>query len=231
MQKDVKDIVYILGNGSRWNNNELRFSLRSLKNIEHGNVFIIGECPQWVMNVTHIPAEDPYPHKQKNAIHKLTIATQIKELSKDFILMNDDFYILKPTVIKYWYRRTIQETIEEYNYGRRPYFEAIENTANAYPNGLDYSLHVPFIYNKTKLKKTIQICSDKPYLLRTMYGNQWNVGGEQMNDCKARNMTEVKHNKSDFLSTTDGVVLFPAFRQYMERTFNKPCKYELTFRV
>jgi hypothetical protein len=231
MEKDVKDIVYILGNGSRWRNNELRFSLRSLKNITHANVFIIGECPEWVRNVTHIPAKDPYPHKQKNAIHKLTIATQTPDISDNFILMNDDFFILEPTDIEYWYKRTLQDTLEEYNYGRRPYFEAIENTCHAYPNGLDYSLHVPFIYNKEKLAQTLDTLDEKPYLLRTIYGNQWEVGGTQMNDCKIKNPTELRQHRGQFLSTTDTLVLYPRFREYIERKFPKPSNYELTIRI
>ena len=39
-------------------NAELRFSLRSLKNIEHGNVYIVGYKPLWVKNVIHLPYND-----------------------------------------------------------------------------------------------------------------------------------------------------------------------------
>ena len=56
------DILYVIGKGSEWNNNELRFSLRSIakygKNIDR--VFIVGYKPDFVSDeVTFIPCDDP----------------------------------------------------------------------------------------------------------------------------------------------------------------------------
>ena len=43
------DIVYILGNGSKFNNEEIRYSLRSLeKFVNFDRVFIVGECPKFL---------------------------------------------------------------------------------------------------------------------------------------------------------------------------------------
>jgi hypothetical protein len=92
------DVVYIL---REWYSDclELRYSLRSLENIEHWKVFFIWWCPWWAKNIVHIKAADPYQVKSLNALHKIKIACSDERISDDFILMNDDFYITRPTNI------------------------------------------------------------------------------------------------------------------------------------
>ncbi len=48
MEKIEKiDLVYILGKGSKWSDNEIRFSLRSIeKYFDYRKIFIIGEKPE-----------------------------------------------------------------------------------------------------------------------------------------------------------------------------------------
>ncbi len=89
------DLVYVVGTGSRWNDNELRFSLRSVsKNLSNvGKVFIVGECPDYLKNVIHIPASDIFDsaiNADGNMTHKLLLVCNNKELSDDFLFMNDD---------------------------------------------------------------------------------------------------------------------------------------------
>ena len=59
------DIVIPLGTGSRWQNNELRFALRSIEKYLTGydKIFIIGECPSYLQNIIHIPCP-PSPAKR-----------------------------------------------------------------------------------------------------------------------------------------------------------------------
>jgi hypothetical protein len=54
------DVVYPLGTGSVWQDNELRYSLRSLeKNFpDLGRVYVVGHKPDWLGNVEHIPFGD-----------------------------------------------------------------------------------------------------------------------------------------------------------------------------
>lgn len=226
------DIVYILGTGSKWNNNEIRYSLRSLSNLPHGKVFVVGELLPWFDNIIHIPASDPFTNKQQNALHKLSITAALRNLSNDFILMNDDFFILrKQSSIKPYYRRTLEEAMEQHQAKGSRYFEAIQNTYEMYPNGLDYSLHIPFVFNKTKLRKTIKHLEglDKPVLLRTVYGNMHKIGGEQMDDVKLcqkdwRRQRELPN--LPFLSTDDQIVRKARFEKAMKRRFPAPSVYE-----
>ena len=71
------DVVYKLGLNPDWGNyEELRHSLRSLCNFENlGNVFIVGQKPDWIQEVIHIPALDSYKrNKDANLINKLILA-------------------------------------------------------------------------------------------------------------------------------------------------------------
>lgn len=146
------DAVYIVRKGA-CNNLELLFSLRSLKNLPHDRVFIVGYLPRWVRNVVHIPCEDPHKLKALNALHKITTACKDSRISEEFVLMNDDFFITKPIdALPTLHRGTISEHAA-YRAGRAQtgtYFDCVERTLEAFPSGLDYSLHTPFVYGKSK---------------------------------------------------------------------------------
>ena len=63
MEKLDYDLVFVVGNGSKYNNVELRIALRSVaRYVPHRKIFLVGAKPDWVNYdlVTHIPAEDPY---------------------------------------------------------------------------------------------------------------------------------------------------------------------------
>lgn len=73
--------------------NELMYTLRSLKNIPHRNVYIIGDKTNY--RVKHIP----YTHTSdiaKNTYNILRIAAETKEVSSNFIWMHDDMMFLQP---------------------------------------------------------------------------------------------------------------------------------------
>ena len=102
------DVVYKLGIGSKFNNKELKYSLRSLKNFKNlGTIYIVGEKPHWIDKdiVVHIPASDPYAvNKDANLIQKLMLACNDFNLSEYFLNFSDDQLILKPIDFDKWYK-------------------------------------------------------------------------------------------------------------------------------
>ena len=100
------DVVYILGSGSSWNNNEIRFSLRSIAKygIGVGQIFVVGTLPAFLSDeVIHIPAEDIYNPMQNadgNIAYKVMLACQDERLSDNFLFINDDHILLKPIDLK-----------------------------------------------------------------------------------------------------------------------------------
>lgn len=94
------DILYVLGKGSKWDNNELRYSLRSLekfgKNV--GNIYVIGSDPGFLSNnVTLVKLEDYYGAKHKNILNKICEAIEYTNIGDEFLLSSDDHFYVKET--------------------------------------------------------------------------------------------------------------------------------------
>ena len=96
------DILYVLGRHSKWDNNELRLSLRSIekfgKNV--GRVFLVGHDPMFLSNqVTYIPYKDKYKKifKQKNILEAICYAVEHSDIGEEFLLSSDDHIYLKAT--------------------------------------------------------------------------------------------------------------------------------------
>lgn len=95
------NLIYILGKGSVWDDNELRYSLRSVEKFLTGfdRVIIVGDRPVWIKNVEHFYTPDFRYIKSANAIAKIKAACEIPG-NYEFILMNDDFYFTEPARVE-----------------------------------------------------------------------------------------------------------------------------------
>ena len=98
---DNMDILYVIGRGSTWDNNELKFSLRSLeKNCKNvGRIFIVGYCPNFInqKQVTFIPVDDVHDCKHKNIMNCIEVAVEHSNISDDFLYSSDDHFYIRPT--------------------------------------------------------------------------------------------------------------------------------------
>lgn len=238
------DIVYILGNGSRWNNNELRYSLRSLeKHFPHRNIFIVGEFPYWLRNVNHIDVNDAFPYsdggKLRNAVRKIRAACKDERISDQFVLMNDDFFFLEnATEIKPYSLGTMQNTIDRHVTHKGYYYEALVRTKRYLQNcGIEnptcYAIHYPIVYDKKKfLEMTDGLdLMQAGYAIRTIYGNLFNIGKVERKDVKISSESALMdflqaEDKGDFLSTGDGIALHSRFQEWIDFRFPDQSKYE-----
>lgn len=189
------DIVYTLA--KKYTGEELKYSLRSLQNIPHDKVFFVGGCPRGYKNIIHIPTEQTGT-KWENVPNNLRIACQDERLSANFILMNDDFFILEPiktpTKELNLYNGTLQSQYdylvkingcENYKRGIKETRELIEAQGVADP--LSYELHTPFIFNKKKYLKMLEIDGVEQLnclQIRSLYGNLNLKGGTSQKDVK-----------------------------------------------
>lgn len=234
------DLVYILGGGSRWNNNEIRYSLRSVESFfpAAGKVFVIGECPEWLQNVVHIKVTDTHDNKILNAMVKYGIAVDDPRVSKDFILMNDDFFFLKSTEeIPYYSRGTIAEMLNLHPSKNGYYFRSLWDTrkrldAMGISDAIDFEVHAPMIFNKEKLKTVMgMVGTERAYAFRSCYGNLMGMTPEKTVDFKAANTTEFLVQKlrtdSHFLSINDALVADEDFRNWVGTMYWRKSKYEL----
>lgn len=129
---------------------DLRYTLRSIQKYlpDFGNVFIIGDQPEWIQNHIHIPATDekgPWA-KMHNIYSKIMIACDDKRVSDDFYCSADDIFLLKTYRQEYNWRNTLINSIAEYN-SRQVYRKVLVNTFTLLNGGYDIG-HGPIIYNK-----------------------------------------------------------------------------------
>ncbi len=233
------DLVYILGTGSRWHDNEIRYSIRSVEKYlpEHGKIFVVGEYPEWMSGAIHIEAKDSETNKLLNARNKYIAAASDPRVSKDFVLMNDDFFMTDEiTEWKTYSRGKLKDMIKKHPTQNGYYFRSLQDTQKrldgmGISDPIDYEVHCPMIFNKEKLLSVIgMIGKDKAYSIRTCYGNLMNIEAKKVIDFKAGTIAEfayqtVRSNK--YLSINDGLVADENFRNWVERKYPKMSIYEI----
>ncbi len=89
------DAVYILGGGSLANDEEILYSARSLflHMQDLRDVYVIGNYPKHLPGAIHYQMDDTDPAGWKNVFHKILKACSIENISDEFLLMNDDFFM------------------------------------------------------------------------------------------------------------------------------------------
>ena len=226
--KDL-DIVYFVKDAPV--NEELKYSLRSVcENLQFNRLWIFGGCPKEITPDVRIRVVQTGRTKWDRVRRMFIKACENKDLTDDFILFNDDFFVMQKTdEIPTWYRATLDDHIKvlaKGNYANllkcaRKNLEVRKKTT------LSYELHVPFVFNKKKLLKLIRETPEL-HCTRTLYGNMYKIGGEKHNDVKIFNSKPAfDYKNSQFLSTDDTVVNInnDAWR-FIKKSFPNKCKYE-----
>jgi hypothetical protein len=229
----IVDFVYICKSGE---NEELRYSIRSVVNsFPNAKIWLVGGKPDWYVG-DHIYVEQNH-HKYANAINNLLALCNSSEISNEFVLMNDDFFIIKKiNSIDKFYNGSLSEKVDKYVKitGSSLYIKKLMLTnTRLIEHGIqkpyDYELHIPMVMERDKL---LPIIKKYPNCLwRSMYGNLHSVGGKQMEDVKVYTNTrhlarsnEITEN-SVFLSTED-----QAFNMMLDKVllklFPTKSKYE-----
>lgn len=94
------DVLIPLGNGSKFNNSELRFALRSIaRNVSDlGRVFVATVYPpDWLQGVEIVPIPDLHLfNKDANLFDKILRVCQLTDISDEFLVWSDDQVALKP---------------------------------------------------------------------------------------------------------------------------------------
>lgn len=179
------DVVYVLGTGSRWRDNEIRFSLRSLqKNLKNfRNVFIVGECPAFLQNVIHIPAKDifePGLNADGNIITKVLAACADERLSDNFLFINDDHLVIKPIDVANvpplhkGDMTTFSEQYWKLNFWRGRLHRTMEVLLEKGYTTLHFDCHTPIIFNKHHFPEIIEQFDYRKgigYTMKSLYGN------------------------------------------------------------
>lgn len=225
----MQDVVYFVKDTAT--NEELRYSLRSLKNFPHGKVWFYGGCPDGLKPDYHIKIEQDLPTKWANIFKMFKMACLNSDITKDFWLFNDDFFIMKPVKHgpNYYcgdlYKRVV--TLEDKHNGITPYSQQLRYTLQELEGmgctTINYALHVPMLINRKKGEELAKIISGP--MIRCAYGNYFSVGGEDHQDFKIDSCTR-PYKDGDYLSTNDKSFKYGVVGQQIREIFNDKCKYE-----
>lgn len=230
METKSLDIVYFVKDGIH--NEEFRYSLRSVcKNMKFNRVWVFGGCPKNIVPDVRIRVEQKGKTKWDRVRNMFMMACENKELTDDFVLFNDDFFVMKPIdEIKPLYRSSLEEHVGVL--GKGPYANLLKDIEAELKNRgattYSYELHTPFVFNKKKLLKMLKENPDQ-HCARTMYGNLYKIGGEKHSDVKIFSSTPAfDYKNSELLSTDDSVINVnnDAWR-YITKQFQGNCKYEI----
>lgn len=205
------DVVYIVRPGD--DNPELRYSLRSLANLPHDRVWIVGQTPSWVTGV-HSLHTIQSGSKYENSTRNVVTACNYDDISDPFILMNDDFHIVRPVEsVPTLHRGPMDEIIRIYaRKGNGGYVNGMRETRSllhflGYANPMSYELHVPLVVHKAPMIAGIQAGIEAGISVihkRTLYGNLAGIGGSETNDVKVYEI-DAPLPQGPFISSMDKV--------------------------
>ena len=227
------DIVYILKNNI--DSDEIRYSLRSVcENFPYNKIWFYGGCPEGIRPDEWVQYIQPGDSKWHRATASIAWACRNDDITEDFWLFNDDFFVMKRIRSeKPHYGGTLQERVKRIEENRRGlssgYSRRLRRTMrtlkmNGYKQ-LDYALHIPMLINRKKAIEVFDRFPDDP-MFRSLYGNYWDIGGEIMKDVKVRGRGEVPPDPR-YLSTDDTSFEKGPAGIYIRNQFPEPCKYEL----
>ena len=107
------DIVYFVKDTSL--NDELLYSLRTVeKNFPHNRVWFIGGCPYNLKPDKYIKVEQDKDTKWANTNVLMRVACENSEITDDFVLFNDDFFVMSPVnELPYYYDDTLGKRVDK----------------------------------------------------------------------------------------------------------------------
>jgi hypothetical protein len=224
--------VYLCRSGE---NEELRYSIRSvLKYFPNAKIWVVGKKPIWY-NGPFLEVEE-YKSKHHSVYQNLKALSQDPRIPEDIVIMNDDFFIVKPIekIINY-HGGKLREKVLAYEkifpesyYTKRlrkGYNYLIKNHISM---PLDFELHVPMRVKKSKLSKAIE--HNIPW--RSAYGNLFRLSAVEMQDVKVYSQDSNEFGGYDYRSelypflSTDDLSFEAVKKDYLKEMFPTPSRHE-----
>ena len=231
------DVVYFLKESPY--NEELRYSLRSVcENLRFRKVWFYGGCPNGMKPDGSVRVLQGAPTKWQNVRRMMEMVCQNDNITEDFWLFNDDFFVLQPMRedMPVQYDGTLSEKIENTETSRGKSIDWTRRLRNlqrqlkeAGKPELNYAVHKPMLINR---KKMLEVLEKYPYepMVRALYGNWWELGGVNVPDKKIMqsHIPDIANKASEwaFVSTSDRSFSNGTIGEWLRKKFNRPSKYE-----
>lgn len=239
------DILLPLGTGSRHDNLELRYCLRSiekhLKNVR--KIFIVGEFPDWINDsredIIYLPCKDNTAGTQRahNIYRKIMAGCEYSGMSDNFLFMNDDHFLFKDfeaSEFPFYHRGPIEPN----RIGNEAQRVQMENTVMAllsqYEETNDYDVHAPMLFNKDRFQYAFSGLEwqDYGFGIKSIYGNIWAKESVLIEDLK---FSEAAMKESiyralegrEFFSIGDKVLRGGGMQMVLHELYPEKSKYEV----
>jgi len=240
------DVVYVLGRGSNWADNELRYSLRSLEKFmgDLGTVFVVGQRPKWLTNVVFLPFPDVHICKERNIMIKVAYACGHPELSQTFLQVHDDHFLLAPmngADIPNWCGGQLDQmaaSVRKKAPGNH-WADAVHNTHKALAarghTTRNFDLHYPILMDKTAYPETMDLYdwknTPRGFVVKSLYANTLGLPGTYSPDLKINTRLELRDavqwlKGRQWWSIGNGGLSLK-FRQLFPHVYPKPSRFEI----
>jgi len=240
------DVVYTLGTGSRWDNREIIFSLRSFERHlgKLGKVWIVGHLPDFLQGIEHIPFPDPYKeNKDANKINKVLRACAEPALSERFVWCSDDQCLLADADAGSFGPCCVEQLEDVTSWGDSHWVQRLKNTHERLLlsrfTTFNLEAHTPLLIAKDTFPNTMlrfDYGAGYGYNLATLYYNALGVGGRPREAADLRagffleedlgsEAIEARVEAKQFLAYNDAG-LNPSLKSFLADRFPKPSRYE-----
>lgn len=225
------DIVYILKEDM--DPAELIYSLRSIeRNFPHGRVWFVGGQPEGLVPDGRIRHKQTGMSKWERVRSSWMEIIRNKDISDDFFLFNDDFFVMEPfkgDFVNYT-GGTLEKRISGLvkAVGNSKYVKELDQARRMLINDgydtMSFALHMPFLVNKRLVFETLSTFNSP--MFRSLYGNQHHIPYRSHEDVKIFENDKDVPPSIDFLSTTEESFRHGLVGEYIREQFREPSKYE-----
>lgn len=218
-------------------NQSLRYTLRSIAaHVPHRRVWIAGHKPAWVRGVGHVPTKQTAT-KYQNSRANWKAAVDHAEVADDFIVFNDDFFVMRPlpasgppvlhrgplAEVERHFQRRVKPG--RYMLGMRQTAELLDDLGIEEP--LCYEMHTPMLLNRQRYLEVWEIANRVKYPhSRTLYGNYWRIGGRKATDPKVMVLGPHFPRGALLLSTMAETFARGQVGAFIRGAFAQRCRYE-----
>lgn len=227
------DVVYLVKESPI--NEELRYSLRSVEeNFPCRRVFFYGGCPDGIVPDQRVRLSQNQKTKWLNTTGMLHQVCRNGDISENFWLFNDDFFVMRPVLKRPvpYYDGDIFDRIREIEAraGRKTeYSKNLRRMAKLLQKNKfetkNYAVHLPMLVNRDAAAHLFQRFPNEP-MFRCLYGNYFKIGGRDASDVKIYNRTD-RWSGSLFLSTSDDSFREGAVGEQVREIFGRPSRWEI----
>lgn len=233
------DIVYFVKNGPH--DEELRYSLRSVEEyFRYKKVWFYGGCPMDLKPDYYVQVTQNMPSKWENVRKMMMEVCQNDDITENFWLFNDDFFILRPIDenMEPRFDGTLTSKIQQIrdkHHGEDSEWSKnlgkLRQTLKKYKKPEKcYAIHEPILVNRRKMLEVLEKFPDEP-MIRALYGNWWEIGGVQEADPKLSLPDDGSISQEilrhDIISTDDESFRAGYAGRWLRDKFNKKSRFEI----